>query len=169
VLATGMMPRSISDLVGMLKLPRSADRFLQEVHPKLRPVELAVNGVLIAGTCQAPMDIGESCVAASAAAVKVAALLGTGHIQLDPFVAQVDLESCVGHAKCVEECKYMNAVSLVEQEVRGKIVKCAAVNAALCVGCGMCAAVCPEGAIQVEGWRMEQFEAMTDALVADYA
>ena len=153
----------------MLKLPRSADRFLQEVHPKLRPVELAVNGVFIAGACQAPMDITESCVAASAAAVKVAALLGKGYIELDPFVAQVDLGLCVGDAKCLEECKYMTAVSLVEQEVRGKRVKLAAVNAALCGGCGMCAAACPEGAIQVAGWRLEQFEAMTDALVADYA
>jgi len=169
VLATGMMPRGISDLVDMLKLPRSADGFLQEVHPKLRPVELAVNGVVIAGTCQAPMDITESCSAASAAAVKVAALLGKGHIELDPFVAQVDLNLCIGHGKCVDECKYMNAVSLVEQEVDGKTVKRATVNAALCTGCGMCAAVCPQGAIQVAGWRVDQFEAMTDALVADYA
>jgi heterodisulfide reductase subunit A len=169
VLATGMVPRDISHLVSMLKLSRSADGFLQEVHPKLRPVELAVNGVFLAGTCQAPMDITESCAAASAAAVKAAALLSKGHIELDPFVAQVNLELCVGDAKCLEECKYMTAVSLVEQEVRGKRVKLAAVNAALCSGCGMCAAACSYGAIQVAGWRLDQFEAMTDALVADYA
>jgi heterodisulfide reductase subunit A len=169
VLATGMMPRDTSGLVEILKLPRSADRFLQEVHPKLRPVELAVNGVFIAGTCQAPMDITESCAAASSAAAKVSALLGKGYIELDPFVARVDPDLCVGDAKCLEECKYMTAVSLVEQEVRGKKVKVAAVNAALCRGCGMCAAACPYGAIQVAGWRLDQFEAMTDALVAEYA
>lgn len=169
VLATGMMPRNISDLVKMLKLPRSADRFLQEVHPKLRPVELAVNGVFLAGACQAPMDITESCAAASAAAVKAAALLGKGYSELDPFVAQVDLELCIADGKCLEECKYMTAVSLVEQKVHGKMKRFAAVNAALCGGCGMCAAVCPTGAIHVAGWRLDQFEAMTDALVADYA
>jgi heterodisulfide reductase subunit A len=169
VLATGMMPRGISDLVDMLKLPRSADGFLQEVHPKLRPVELAVHGVVVAGTCQAPMDITESCAAASAAAVKAAALLGKGYIELHPFVAQVDVNVCVGHGKCVEECKFRNAVSLVEQEIDGKTVKRATVNAALCAGCGMCAAVCPEGAIQVAGWRLDQFEAMAEALIADYA
>ncbi|MBU0640443.1 MAG: CoB--CoM heterodisulfide reductase iron-sulfur subunit A family protein [Planctomycetes bacterium] len=169
VLATGMVPRDISDLVKMLKLPRSADRFLQEVHPKLRPVELAVNGVFIAGACQAPMDITESCAAASAAAVKAAALLGKGYIELDPFVAEVDPQLCVADGKCLEECKYMTAVSLVEEEVRGETKRFAVVNAALCGGCGMCAAVCPEGAIQVAGWRLDQFEAMTDALVADYA
>ena len=75
VLSTGMTPRDISNLVEMMKLPRSADGFLQEVHPKLRPVELAVNGVLLAGTCQAPMDITESCAAASAAAAKALSLI----------------------------------------------------------------------------------------------
>ena len=167
--ATGMVPRDISDLVEMLKLPRSADRFLQEVHPKLRPVELAVNGVFIAGTCQAPMDVTESCAAASSAAAKVAALLGKGHIELDPFIARVDLDLCQGEGKCVDECRHARAISLIEQEVDGRQVKRAKVNAALCTGCGMCAAVCPHGAIQVEGWRLDQFEAMTDALVAEYA
>jgi len=169
VLATGMVPRDISDLVKMLKLPRSADGFLQEVHPKLRPVELAVNGVFLAGACQAPMDITEGCAAASAVAVKTAALLGKGYIELDPFVARVNLELCRGEAKCIEECEYMNAISVVEQELDGQKVKRAEVNAALCTGCGMCVAVCPHGAIQIEGWRLDQFEAMADALVADYA
>ena len=137
VLATGMVPRNIDRLIEMLKLPRSADRFLQEVHPKLRPVELAVNGVFIAGTCQAPMDITESCAAASSVAVKVAALLGKGHIELDPFVARVDSELCQGEGKCVEECKHARAVSLVDRDVNGKKVKQAEVNAALCNGCGM--------------------------------
>ncbi len=166
VLATGMVPRNIDRLIEMLKLPRSADRFLQEVHPKLRPVELAVNGVFIAGTCQAPMDITESCAAASSVAAKTAALLGKGHIELDPFVARVNPELCRGEGKCVEECQYAQAVSLVERDVNGEKVKRAEVNAALCNGCGMCVAVCPHGAIQVEGWRLDQFEAMADAIAA---
>ena len=70
VLATGMEPNDVSDLVDMLKVPVGVDRFLLEVHPKLRPVELPVGGVLLAGTCQAPFDIGETTSAAGAAAVK---------------------------------------------------------------------------------------------------
>ncbi len=169
VLATGMIPRDITSLVESLKLPRSADGFLQEVHPKLRPVELAVTGVLIAGTCQAPMDITESCAAASAAGAKTAAILSKGYIELDPFVAEVDPELCQGEAKCVEECKFTRAISLVEREIDGRVVTQAQVNPALCKGCGMCVAVCPHGAIQVAGWRLRQFEAMVDALVEEYA
>jgi heterodisulfide reductase subunit A len=78
VLAVGMMPRQIDTLVDMLKISRGADRFLLEVHPKLRPVEMAVRGIVLAGTAQGPMNIQESLSAASAAAAKVAALLGQG-------------------------------------------------------------------------------------------
>jgi len=164
VLVTGLVPHAIDNLVDMLKLPRSADQFLQEVHPKLRPVEMAVNGVFIAGCCQAPLDSVESSAAASAAAAKVAAILGKGYIEREPFVARVDHDLCEGTGACVEECKYNQAVSLVETDNGKKAV----VNAAICCGCGMCAAVCPTGAIQVDGWRLDQFDAMIDALLVEY-
>ena len=68
-----MMPRQIvMTWIKMLKISRGNDRFLLEVHPKLRPVETAVNGVVLAGTAQGPMNIQESLSAASAAAAKVA-------------------------------------------------------------------------------------------------
>ena len=99
----------------------------------------------------------------------MAALLGKGHIELDPFIARVNPQLCQGEGKCVEECKYAQAVSLVERDVNGTKVRQAEVNAALCNGCGMCVAVCPHGAIQVEGWRLDQFEAMADAIAAHIA
>lgn len=173
VLASGMLPRDISSLVDMLKLPRSADRFLQEVHPKLRPVELAVGGVMIAGACQAPMDVTESCASAGAAAVKAAVLLTKGQIELDPFVAEVDPVACTGgegcDAVCVGECKALEAIEIVDKEVDGREVKRAEVNSALCNGCGMCVAVCPHRAIQVSGWKLDQFEAMVDAIASGVA
>ena len=46
VLSVGMVPGKIPGLVDMLKLPVGSDGYLLEVHPKLRPVEVAVNGVL---------------------------------------------------------------------------------------------------------------------------
>ena len=96
VLGVGMVPHPIRDLIDLLKLPVGADRFLQEVHPKLRPVEVAVNGVLLAGTCQAPMNIEETLSAAAAAASKAAILLSREVVELDPFVAEVDAEQCIG-------------------------------------------------------------------------
>lgn len=166
VLATGVEPADISDIAGMLKLPRGNDGFLNEVHPKLRPVELPVTGVFLAGTCQAPMDSSEACNTAGAAAAKVSALLGKGYIELDPFVAQVDEEKCTGTGACVDACLVDDALELVETEVAGETVKKARVSAALCQGCGACVAVCPENAIEVAGWTLKQYEAMVDAIAA---
>jgi heterodisulfide reductase subunit A len=167
VLAVGMEPSNVSDLVELMKLPVGEDRFLQEVHPKLRPVELAIAGVLLAGTCQAPMDVGEACAAASAAAVKASAVLTRGYVELDPFVAEVDLEKCQGTGECVAACRREGALSLAETLVEGEPVLRAQVNPALCLGCGACVAVCPEGAIDVKGWTLGQYEAMVDAIVSD--
>jgi len=167
VLAAGMEPNDVSDLVAMMKLPVGADRFLQEVHPKLRPVELAVTGILLAGTCQAPFDIGEACAAASSAAVKASALLSRDYVELDPFVAEVDIDKCTGTGACVEVCLSDGALSLVEMEINGEKTMRAKVTPALCMGCGACVAVCPGNAINVMGWTLKQYEAMVDMIVSD--
>ena len=167
VLAVGQEPNTITDLVEMMKLPVGADRFLQEVHPKLRPVEVSVAGILLAGTCQAPMDVGETCAAAGAAAVKAATILTRGFVALDPFVAEVDLSRCTGTGACVAACLGEGALTLVDQMVDGQKVQRAQVNPALCLGCGACVAVCPENAIKLQGWTLKQYEAMVDMIVSD--
>jgi heterodisulfide reductase subunit A len=167
VLATGIEPDDVSGLASMLKLPIGTDKFLLEVHPKLRPVEFPITGVFLAGTCQAPMDTGEACNAAGAAAVKASALLSKGYIELDPFVAEVDTDKCQGHGACVEACLKEGALELIEVNIEDKIHKKARVTAALCLGCGACAAVCPEKAIDINGWALKQYEDMVDAIVSD--
>jgi heterodisulfide reductase subunit A len=166
VLAVGMQSSNIHDLVDMMKLPTGADRFLQEVHPKLRPVELANTGILLAGTCQAPMDIGEACSAAQAASAKAVSLLARGYVELDPFVAQVDPARCSGVGQCVEACPVEDAIVLVDTKKEGQTVKRARVNPALCTGCGICVAVCPDNAVDINGWTLKQYEEMVDAIVA---
>lgn len=167
VLAVGQEPGNIGELVEKLKIPVGADRFLQEVHPKLRPVEVSVAGIFLAGTCQAPFDVGETCAAAGAAAVKSATILTRGFVELDPFIAEVDLSKCTGTGACVGACLAPGALTMVEQMVDGQKVKRAQVNPALCIGCGACVAVCPANAINVQGWTLKQYEAMVDMIVSD--
>jgi heterodisulfide reductase subunit A len=163
VLVTGMMPADIGRLVSQMKLPTGADRFLQEVHPKLRPVELANAGVFVAGAAQAPMDITETAATAATAAAKAAILLAEPDIPLEPFVAVVDEAACNGCGLCPAECAYEGALMMTEKDGRAL----AQVNPALCKGCGACVAVCPTRALDVAGWTLGQFDAMVDAIAAE--
>jgi len=164
VLAVGVSPADTKNLVRAAKIPLAADRFLAEVHPKLRPVETAAAGILLAGTCQAPMDTTEACSAASAAAAKASTVLSPGFVLLDPYVASIDENACDGAGACLDECPQENCITMVDT---GSGKKMAAINPALCTGCGMCVAVCPNLAIEVNGWTLKQYEAMVDAIVAE--
>ncbi|MCF8123127.1 MAG: CoB--CoM heterodisulfide reductase iron-sulfur subunit A family protein [Desulfarculaceae bacterium] len=162
VLAVGMEPRDNQALVEKMKLPVGADRFLLEVHPKLRPVELPAAGIYLAGACQAPMDTSEAVGAAGAAAAKAGAILSAGFVELDPFVAEVDETKCVGSGACVQACLADEAIEMTETPDGQR----ARVNPALCMGCGVCVAACEQGAIELSGWTLGQYEAMVDAIVA---
>jgi heterodisulfide reductase subunit A len=167
VLAVGMMPNPIDDVIKKLKIAPGTDRFLLEVHPKLRPVETAVPGIVLAGTAQGPMNIQESCAAASAAAAKVAVLLSQGQVELEPFVARVDSERCDGSGQCLEVCQYEDAITLETFSVNGHTAQRAVIAPANCVGCGSCVSACPNQAIDLQGWTLKQYEAMVDALTAE--
>jgi heterodisulfide reductase subunit A len=167
ILSVGMMPRDIAGLVDMTKAPVGSDGFLLEVHPKLRPVESAIPGLLLAGTAQAPMDITESTAAASAAAAKVTTLLAKDHVEMEPFVAKVDPSLCDGCGLCLDACHYAGAIALQDVEVEeGVIEKRAYVNPVACKGCGACVPSCPVAALDVAGWEIDQYKAMIDAITA---
>ena len=167
VLSVGMMPSPVKDLVSMLKVAPGNDRFLLEVHPKLRPVETAVAGVVLAGTAQGPMNIQESCAAAEAAATKVSILLHRGKVDLEPYVARVDPERCKGSGECARVCPQEDTIHLETYIGNGTTLQRATVTPANCNGCGVCVSACPNGAIDVQGWRLDEFNAMVEAITAD--
>ncbi len=159
VLITGMVPNKTDDLVNVLKIPIGSDRFFNEIHPKLRPVETVINGIFIAGACQAPRNSSEAVASSLAAASKSAALLMKGYIELEPLVAAVNAERCKWCGLCAEACLY-SAIEKTELEGQER----ATVNKALCKGCGACVPVCPQDAIDIEGYTDSQVKAMIGAL-----
>lgn len=158
VLSVGMVARD-TEAVSMLRIPHSADGFLQEIHPKLSPVGTAIGGVVIAGACQGPKDFVETCSSASATSAKASTYLLKGYTELDPFIVEVDQNKCVGHGVCAEECPY-DSIEL--RDVNGE--KKAFVIEATCRGCGACVAMCPEEAINLRGYTYDQLRAQMDPI-----
>ncbi len=167
VLSVGMMPNHVEDLTDLFKVSPGNDRFLLEVHPKLQPVETSVTGIVLAGTAQGPMNIQESCAAAEAAASKVDILLTKPKVELEPYVAKVDYERCQGSGECVKVCPQEDAIHLETFTEDGKKVQRAVVTPANCNGCGVCVSACPNRAIDIQGWRLDEYEAMVEAITAE--
>jgi heterodisulfide reductase subunit A len=160
VLVTGMVPRENDGLVSVLKLAVGNDGFFNEIHPKLRPVETIVDGVLLCGACQSPKNSAEAVASALAAVTQSGAMLKRGFAELDPMVAIVDTGACTWCGKCLEACPY-DAIEQVEMD--GKQV--AQVIKTACKGCGGCVPVCPVDAVDLQGYTDAQIRAMIDGLM----
>jgi heterodisulfide reductase subunit A len=169
VLVTGMVPRKDSGTVaGILKTPVGSDKFFNEVHPKLRPVETVIDGMYICGTCQGPKNITESMTSSLSAAAKSNSLINKGEIELEPTIIRIDPEACVWCDKCAEICPF-DSITKTEYSPDGQkenIKTIALVNESTCKGCGMCAPVCPTDAIDIVGYTNNEIESMIDGLIS---
>jgi len=144
VLCTAAIPKKGSDEVGRIfNISRGTDGFFMESHPKLKPIDTAVDGIFLAGACQGPKDIPYSVAQGSGAAARAATILSKLRWKIEPIVAVIDPETCQNNRVkcgiCEKVCPYGAAVA-PEKEV-------AHINAAMCHGCGTCVAECPTDAI----------------------
>ncbi|MFW9996855.1 MAG: 4Fe-4S binding protein [Candidatus Odinarchaeota archaeon] len=155
VLATGLQANSdLKNYLQILNLGQTPDGFLLELHPKLGPVDTPTKGIFISGTCQGPKDISETIEQSKAAASSASILLLKGEAEIEPFIAEVDEELCIGCGICEKMCPY-RAITVEEKSI---------INPALCEGCGSCAAECPVGAIQLRHYKDHQIISQIYAL-----
>ena len=144
VLSTGIVPEEVQGIARLLKVPLTEEGFFLEAHVKLRPVDLAVDGVYVCGLAHSPRTIEESIAQAQAAAGRAAQPLAKGKIVPEPTVAFVNPDLCIGCGVCEAFCPY-KAARMVKKGKRRK----AEILAASCKGCGICASRCPAMAIDM--------------------
>jgi heterodisulfide reductase subunit A len=167
VLGTGLVPnKDMADISALLHASRSADGFLLEAHPKLRPLETAVAGVFLAGACQGPKDIPDTVAQASGAAAKALDLLSRGEIELEPLKAVVDKDLCSGCKICASVCPFL-AIEMTTDAIAGKESPRAEIIEAMCQGCGLCGSACPTGAIKIEQYSSRQVMAQVEAAMTE--
>lgn len=147
VLAVGMVSTLSNELASKLRLPIDQYGFVQEAHPKLKPVEIPTNGVYVCGAVHGPKDISESVTQAMASASKALELLSRDMLVREPIVAEVDKDLCNGCRVCSTVCPY-SAIEIVDSKAK--------VNEMLCEGCGICDASCPVGAIKLRNYSENQ-------------
>jgi heterodisulfide reductase subunit A-like polyferredoxin len=157
-LAAGVEPAAgAHQLAQKLKVPLNADGFFLESHVKLRPVDFATDGVFVAGLCHAPKTVRESMAQAMAAVGRATTVISRSAIDAGGPVAEVNQSRCAGCQTCEEICQYQ-AIKVDPAKRR------AYVEAAVCKGCGACAAGCRCGAITLKGFTDQQIMAEVVAL-----
>ena len=164
VLVTGMVARADAPHISELfKIPIGNDKFFNEIHPKLKPVETVIKGVYIGGTCQGPKNVSEAVQSSLAGASKITALLKSGTVMGDPVVARIDADVCTWCGKCAEVCDY----TAIRETITKAGTHITGVNRSVCTGCGICAPVCPVNAIEVAKYTDHEIEAMIDGFAAE--
>jgi heterodisulfide reductase subunit A len=167
VLATAMRPQpGIEGLAQRLSVSYDGHGFINEAHPKLRPVETNTAGVYVAGACQSPRDIPDSVAMASATASKVLGLFANEQLEREPTVARVDEGLCTGCFHCERVCAYGAVEHKEIRDRKGNLVKVVAyVNPGVCQGCGTCQATCPSKSVELQGFTDQQIWSEINALM----
>ncbi|MBN2730136.1 MAG: CoB--CoM heterodisulfide reductase iron-sulfur subunit A family protein [Bacteroidales bacterium] len=159
VLVTGMVPRAHNTIGDILKIPKGRDKFYNEIHMKLRPVETVIDGVTIAGACQGPKNIVESINSALSASIKSYSFVSSDKLSVEPIVAKIDENLCQYCDACTTACPF-DAISKVKSGSKDV----ALINHTVCKGCGMCLPVCPTNAIQLITFSDDEVENMINVL-----
>jgi heterodisulfide reductase subunit A-like polyferredoxin len=143
----------------VMKLNRNPEGFFLEAHVKLRPVDMAGDGIFLCGLAHGPKLISESIAQAQGAASRAVTFLAKDTIRLSAITAKVDTENCVKCLTCVRSCPF----GVPEFDTEEGVIK---IDDALCHGCGICAGVCPREAIELRFYEDEQIICKIDALLA---
>ncbi len=158
VLATGIvptLPRNLSEAFGVTL---DQDGFFEEAESKWRPVDSLKEGIFACGLAHSPRNITESIATAEAASQRALRILSHEQMPAGKVVAEVHHSLCSLCELCIGACPYGARTLDLDLE---KVL----VNAAMCQGCGSCAAICPNSTSVLVGFSDRQmFDVIDSAL-----
>jgi len=156
-LSAGVKAEDTEELSSILKLARNKEGHFLEAHVKLRPVDMATEGIFVCGMAHSPMLLSEAIAQSLAAASRTTTFLSQDQLTLSAITAKVDKDLCASCLICVRSCPY--GVPVINEDGVSEI------DDALCHGCGVCAAECPAKAIELNWYEDDQILCKVDALL----
>lgn len=144
---------------GQLKVSADKEGFFQERHIKLGPLDFPADGVALCGCAKNPKTLKETCEEGIGAAMRVSIPMKNGFIEAEGIVADIDLTNCNQCNLCYKRCPY-GAIE-INEEKQPSVIK------ALCKGCGLCAADCPNECITIVHYSDEQLLAQVEAALEE--
>ncbi len=159
VLAIALEPSDNSmELANHLKVAVDHDGFYQEEHPKIKPETTTAAGVYVAGCIQGPKDIQTSIMQAEAAAMNVINLIQSDKLEVDTFAPIIDPDLCRRCLLCELSCD-KNIIEIKKDKIQ--------IHELACAGCGNCAAVCPNNAMDCVVFSNEQILGEINAIAEE--
>jgi len=158
-LSAGMVAQDTEELANILKVSRNPEGYFLEAHVKLRPVDMAAEGIFVCGTAHSPKLVSESIAQSLAAAARATTFLSQPEILLSAVTARVNPDLCAACLICVRSCPY--GVPRINESGVSEI------DEAMCHGCGICAAECPAKAIELNWYEDDQILSKVDALLEE--
>ncbi|QTA87338.1 Fe-4S ferredoxin [Desulfonema magnum] len=156
-LSAGVVAEDTEELSSIVKLARNPEGFFMEAHVKLRPVDMATEGIYVCGSAHGPKLISESVSQSLAAASRATTLLSQEYLTLSAVTAVVNPDECASCLICVRSCPY--GVPRINEDGVSEI------DEALCHGCGVCASECPAKAIELNWYTDNQIMSKIEALL----
>jgi heterodisulfide reductase subunit A len=161
VLTTGFQgDPSVEKLKGLLKVSASSDRFFQEAHIKLRPLDFANDGIYLCGCARNPKDIRTTIEESLGAAMRAGIPMNRGYVEAEGIVADINTDLCNSCGLCAKTCAF-GAIEYIDKSQPPNFIK------AICKGCGTCAAECPTNAINIIHYTNEQILAQVNVALAE--
>jgi heterodisulfide reductase subunit A len=158
VLSTPVITEGNQELSQLLRVPLTGDGFFMEAHMKLRPLDLATDGIFLCGMAHYPKYIPETINQANGAALRAATILSQDSIIASGSICEVEEDKCIACGACISACNY-GAIEFYETPQGRK----ARVTPALCKGDGLCNSKCPTCAISLKHFMDEGIIAQIDA------
>ena len=156
-LSAGMQAEDTEELSSIIKLARTQEGYFMEAHVKLRPVDMATEGIFVCGTAHSPKLLSETIAQAYAASARALTFLSQANLTLSAVTATVEADKCASCLICVRSCPY--GVPKINKDGVSEI------DEALCHGCGICCAECPAKAIQLNWYEDDQILCKVEALL----